>query len=85
MKVGDHNAIDVGFWWARSNYTGKLTVIEVVTREWADEDDDFYGVLRIGSSIRRRPIRCLNLGSPMFPPGSLWLRDPSIRPWPAGP
>jgi hypothetical protein len=33
MKVGDAHALDVGFWWARSNYEKKLTVVEVKTHE----------------------------------------------------
>jgi len=31
MKIGEANAPEVGFWWARHNYDGKLTIIEVVT------------------------------------------------------
>jgi hypothetical protein len=31
MKVGNKDAPEVGFWWARYNYDGKLTVIKVVT------------------------------------------------------
>jgi hypothetical protein len=45
MKLGDANALDIGFWWARSD-VGKLTVIEVRTQDWLDDDEPGYGVLR---------------------------------------
>jgi hypothetical protein len=47
MKIGDANALDIGFWWARCNYDGKLTIIEVfsVNTKYSDPFDDDWNDL----------------------------------------
>jgi hypothetical protein len=43
MKVGDLNALDVGFWWVQRADSTELTIIKVTTD--FDEDEDGFGVI----------------------------------------
>jgi hypothetical protein len=70
MKVGDLNALDLGFWWVQRADSTELTIIKITTDYTFDEDEDGFGELWgviMGSDRYQKIDDYLNsMGSPQF-------------------